>query len=453
MNFGGTTLEVTERVESGELNVPACSVSGFSQPVAANARSASRDGGEAAVLGKNADFVPTHPDGSAFLPAPGAVKAFLLRSIGRDLLKSHGIQRRMRWCGSRIAKNADGIGVYRCPDRARGRVTGICVCGQSICCPVCAPRIAAKRSGEVAECFRRMRDIGIEARLETFTKPHRLDMRPGALAREIDSFAGMWRSYMHHADRREKGTLGCHLGREVTWGDNGWHYHHHRLRYDKPGAFREATARAQWLAVLEARGLRSEAAEKHAYDVGPVDDEAGAVYCAKLATMADAQSRAVDVQGLRSESARARSVGREVASGVTKGRSINSLLADFAAGDEMSGVVWLNGVSVITARKVSSVRWSCGLEARVGMDRTKTDVALAKDEACASDQFLGALNPWQWQGVLKWRAELALLLAANQGLDSVNSFLAGLELGQLNDEDPRLVWKNKNKRDSENVDV
>ena len=39
------------------------------------------------------------------------------------------------------------MGVYRRPDRPYGRVNGVCVCGQSLACPVCAPRIAAKRAG------------------------------------------------------------------------------------------------------------------------------------------------------------------------------------------------------------------------------------------------------------------------------------------------------------------
>lgn len=402
------------------------------RPVCADAPpsgGARRDGRAAAALGNNADLVLSDVPPSSFLPAPGAVKAFHLRSLGRDLLKANGVDRRMRWCGSRIARKTDGIKLYQCPDRARGRVTGICVCAQSICCPVCAPRIAARRSGEVAECFRRMKDAGFEARLETFTKPHRLDMRPSALKREIELFAGIWRSYQKNADRREPGALGHHLGREVNWGDeNGWHYHHHRARYDRPGTFSPELAKAAWLAALEARGLRSAGADKFAYDCGDLDDERGAVYCAKLATMVDAQARAV---------------GREVASGVTKGRSINSLLADYAAGDTMAGVAWLNGVSCITALKVSSLRWSRGLEARAGMDRSKTDAQLAKDECLPSDRYLGQLNAYQWQGVIKWRAELSLLLCANNGPDSVNQFLAGLNLGQLNDEDPRHVWRNQ----------
>lgn len=386
-------------------------------------------------LGNNADFVLTPSahelDIHTVLPPPGTVKAWHLRSVGRDLLKRSGVNRRMRWCGSRIARGLDGVGVYARPDRAYGRLSGVCVCGQSVCCPVCAPRIAAFRSEEVAKAYQRARNNGWEARLETFTKPHELDRRPNALLLEFREFADLWRSYNHNADRRERSAEGHHLGREVNWGNNGWHYHHHRLRYDRPGAFEPIRAKAQWLSILRKNGYDRPGVEDHAYHCGDVTDEAGAIYCAKLATSVEAQ---------------ARSIGSEVASSITKGRNLNSLLADHVRGDLQAAPVWVNGVSCVTATKVSSVRWSRGLRWKLGMEVIeKSDDEIAQEEVLSTDEFLGALNPYQWRAVLEHRAEFALLCAANQGLDSVNSFLSGLNVGQLNDEDPRLLWANSNK--------
>ena len=393
-------------------------------------------------LGNNADFVSTvgsqeltNPvfevektiDIHAVLPPPATVKAFYLRSLGREIMKKSGVDRRMRWCGSRISQKKDGVNVYARPDRAYGRVGGVCVCGQSICCPVCAPRIAAFRSAEIAKAFERARDAGWECSMETFTKPHHLSFAPDALKKEFTEFSDIWRSFMvgRRGHKREKESEGSHVGREINWGSaHGWHYHHHRLRYDRPGVYDSQIARADGLAAREAFGLRTEGTETFAYDCGAVGDEAGARYIAKVSTSVEAQGRAI---------------GSELASSATKGRNINSLLADYARGDQQAGAIWLNGVSCVTAGKVSSVRWSRGLRLKLGLGKEKSDDEIAAEEKTATDVFLGSLNPLQWSGVLKHRAEFALLCAANQGEHAINSFLTGLSLGKLNDEPPGPV--------------
>lgn len=370
-------------------------------------------------LGNNADFVLTPADIHSVLPPPGTVKAWHLRSLGRDLLRTHGIERRMRWCGSRISPIANGVQVFARPDRAYGRVSGVCVCGQSVCCPVCAPRIAAFRSAEVAEAYKRAKNAGWEPRLETFTKPHKFSLRPDALLLEFRTFSDLWRSYQKNADRREPGAEGHHLGREITWGTNGWHYHHHRLRYDKPGQYNQHLAKAQWLAVLEQYGLRTEGTEEHAYDCGDVTDEAGAVYCAKLSTAVEAQARAI---------------GSEIASAATKGRNLNTLLSDHARGDISAAAIWVNGVACVTATKVSSVRWSRNLRAKLGLNvGDKSDEQIAAEEVTSSDELLGTLTSFQWRGIIAHKAEFTLCVAANRGREHVDELLCNLDLGILGD--------------------
>lgn len=381
-----------------------------------------------APLGNNADFATTPFEIIQGLPPPVTVKAWYLRSLGRDIMKRNGVTRRMRWCGSRIARKNDGVNVYSRPDRAYGRVGGVCVCAQSICCPVCAPRIAAFRAEEVAEAFKRAMQNDWECRLETFTKPHQLNRAPNALKLEFQQFSDLWRIYGSggRATRREPGAELHHLAREVNWSDlNGWHYHHHRLRYDRAGTFNPDLAKAHWLAVLEGAGLRTAGTEKHAYDCGNVGSEAAAIYVSKISTSVEAQARAV---------------GSELASAVTKGRNINTLLSDYAAGDVNAGVTWLNGISCITAGKVSSLRWSRGGRQKLGMEIEKSDEQVAEEEVLSSDVFLGSLNQTQWRKVLEWKAEFSLCCAANQGEDAVNSFLEGLGVGRLNDDDPYELW-------------
>jgi hypothetical protein len=269
-----------------------------------------------------------------------------------------------------------------------------------------------------------MTESGFEARLETFTKPHQLDRRPGALMREFREFSELWRWYGKNQEGLNSvRAVGSHLGREINWGTNGWHYHHHRLRYDALGTFSADTARAGWLATLESKGLRTEGTEAHAYRVDAVGSEAGARYVAKLAKCVEAEARAV---------------GREVSSSATKGRNINTLLRHFVGGDEDAGNQWVNGVACVTATKVSSVRWSRGLRYRVGMDEERPDEAIAAEEITAGDVCLGFLRPWQWRVIIELNCELALLVHANGGRAKCDEFLAGIGAGQLLEDEPEV---------------
>lgn len=373
-------------------------------------------------LGKNADFASGLHD---ILPPPATVRSWYLRSYGREILKKHGIQKRMRWCGSRIGRKSTGVSVYARPDRAYGRVGGVCVCGQSLACPVCAPRIAAFRGSEVAEAFGLCSRAGFEARLVTFTIPH---TESDTLGGEIDRFAEAWRRFQsgRKALEHNAGSFGNHVAREVTWGvQNGWHYHFHQLRYDERGAFCADRFRADWLSALDSVGRRWKGAEEHAFDVGLVGDDSGARYVAKLATSVEAQ---------------ARSIGLEVSGASMKGRNLNTLLQSACGGDASAESVWLHGVKAIISRKVSSVRWSRGLRGKLGLSAEKSDEQIALEEACDSDVLLGELTPMQWRGILNWRAEFALCCAANKGRDAVNEFLAGLDLGELDQSGAAAVF-------------
>ncbi|MBI2517107.1 MAG: hypothetical protein HYV95_09345 [Opitutae bacterium] len=256
--------------------------------------------------------------------------------------------------------------------------------------------------------------------METHTFPHQANDADDALLLLLDLFSELWRRYQKHANRR-RGAKGNHLGHhvaiEITHGENGWHPHRHRLRYDRPGTFQPEVEKAAWLATLEASGLRTRGADRRAYSCEPVSNDAGARYVAKLATAVEAQARAI---------------ASEVTGAQNKGRNLNTLLALHIAGDQAAGRTWAQGVACITARKVSSVRWSRGLAARLGIDRDpKSDEELAGEEVLPSDVLLGVLSPAQWVGVVKAKAEFALLCSANRGRSAVNRMLVGLGIGEL----------------------
>jgi hypothetical protein len=375
------------------------------------------DGAAGAALAQNADFASNlaAPD-----LAPPPVRSWYLRSVGRDLLKGAGVHKRLRWCGQKISSISDGVGVYRRPSKSYGRFSGVCVCGQSLCCPVCAPRIAAFRAEDLAGGFERAKALGWEARLVTYKMPHQAGEGLGAL---VDTLATAWRrmtSAGSYSRKCRKGSHGNVTAFEFTYGEHGWHPHKHQLRFDKAGTFQEHTHRAAWHASLESVGRASRGSWENCFDVGEVGDVAGAVYCSKLALAVDAQARAVS---------------NEVALGTAKqkGRNIMRLLADAAAGDEDAARIWLSGVRDIIARKVTSLRWSRGLRDLLGVPAEREDGDIAADSEEPCDEFLGQLNPLQWRIVVGYRAELALAIAANRGVDAVNSFLLGLGAGFLNE--------------------
>lgn len=380
-------------------------------------------------LGKNADFAST-VDLEALAEAPlvdlnrvtaklsaVTVNGWYLRSIARELLWKSGAGFRLRSCGAKITRNERGVTVWRRPDRAYGRIGGVCVCGQSVVCPVCAPRIAAFRAAEIEDAYTRSRNGGYEARLETFTMPHRAG---SALGVEIDTFAKAWRGLQSGRSSQlvRSGYLGNHTAREITYSaKNGFHYHHHQLRYVRPGTHEEAQMRASWFAQLQAVGRYSDACIEHAYDSELVADERGARYTAKLASCVDAQALAI---------------GKELSLSALKGRNIVQLLGDFSRGDEEAGKVWLHAVAAVCTRKVSSVRWSPGLRDKLGIAAPeKSDADVAAEKAERTDELLGELTALQWRRVLAYRGEFPLVAAAQHGVDAVNTLLSGIDGGEL----------------------
>jgi hypothetical protein len=373
---------------------------------------------EAVPLGKNADFAPTVDLQQFTIPAPGTVKAWYLRSFGREILKRAGIQKRLRFCGVKVTPKCSGVGVYARPDRSYGRFSGVCVCGQSLVCPVCAPRIAAFRAVDVAKAFTFCVSQGFEPRLITYTLPHSREDNLGDL---LDMLGNAWRVYGkgRMADFRRKNKVGAITAAEINWGEaNGWHPHKHQAAFFLPGTFDEELQRAGWLAALETIGRRTAGTESHAYRAGEIGSEAGAAYISKLGLSVSAEAHATGVS-------------MELAGGANKGRNIIQLLAAAAGGDEAAAFVWMSGVSEVIARKVTSLRWDRGFRELCGVPLEKPEEQIAAEEVLETDIYLGELNFHQWKIIVNHRAELALCIAANQGLDYVNRLLLGLGAGVL----------------------
>jgi hypothetical protein len=156
----------------------------------------------------------------------------------------------------------------------------------------------------------------------------------------------------------------------------------------------------------------------HAYRAGQIGSEAGAAYISKLGLSVSAEAHATGVS-------------MELAGGANKGRNIIQLLAAAAGGDEAAAFVWMSGVSEVIARKVTALRWDRGFRDLCGVPLEKPEEQIAAEEVVETDIYLGELNFHQWKIIVNHRAELALCIAANQGLEHVNRLLVGLGAGVL----------------------
>lgn len=371
--------------------------------------------GSEGPLGNTTDFAtPYTPEQQAEDDAHARSEMFVLkcyrvRAHGRSELNRVKSKHRVGWCGQRMGFNVRGVALYRRPDRATGRLGNLCVCGQSLVCAVCSPRVAMRRANEVREAAEKWLMSGGALAHITLTAPHK---KGSPLADEVEWWANAWRSA--YGEGKTATTLraqraGYVNGFEATWSDlNGWHVHRHLLFFHRHGLDVEAHRR-RWLSQLGERW--SPAAEQRAFSCEPVVLGTLAMYCSKI--------------------------GAEIAMGSTK--EANTPLSMLAAAAETGAPCpqWLEAVATVAKRKISVLRWSRGLKSVFGLDEEteaeaeEKDVDAAKEEVTPSDELLGALSPWQWRAIWSRKLEHELLREIQAGAEAVELWLQVNDLGRL----------------------
>lgn len=262
-------------------------------------------------------------------------------------------------------------------------------CGQVWQCPVCSGIIRAGRAEELAEGVRRWSAKGGGFLFVTQTLRHR---GADGLADLLDVLAraqreGLGQSRWWRSVREEFGLVGYVRSLEITVGANGWHPHHHTLWFtEQPMTDEQAQAladelREKWAAAVTARGGR--VPNEHGVDVKAVS--------------------AAEVEGLPWYLAK-----EQVKAGALDEKRAGSLAAEVARGDWKAGypdgsatpfeLLDMDGRRpaelwdeyVAATRGKSSVRWSRGLRARLGLDEeAKTDAELVEEaEAQGSARYV-----------------------------------------------------------------
>lgn len=378
-------------------------------------------------LGKYTDFgsnvlaqrVAKHPfldRATAQKAGPEAESAYRLgRAYGalyhaRQLLNSFGLYGRVASCGARLVNRSEGVKVFRRPDRVHGRVGGVCMCGSSLACPVCAPRISGLRVGEIEQAVIRARHQGSRIYMVTLTTPHREGVN---LLQEIRDWSSMYeiatkgRNSLPFREFKRGDINAAEIVRSVA---AGWHFHRHQLVFSKNHIEPDFCAmREQWRHAAQCLGRYRDGWEEHAFEVHEVFD--GEEYVSKI--------------------------GCELGSPLTKAsRSIIwLLLADFEDPGRW-GADYVEAVWALQQTKVSALRWSRGLRNGLGLEEAKTDEQAAIETATPTDELLGRLSTHQWEKVVLWNLEAELVQVAQDGVSSLNDFLIENGVGPLDSDFP-----------------
>lgn len=352
--------------------------------------------------------IASKPDSEALAKAQSELaRRYHARRVAGGLLKCTRAGR-VAGCGGRLTKRADGVALWMRPDRERGRVSGICLCGSSWSCPVCAPRIAAGRVGEVQELAAAATARGYRLYMETTTLPHTQADPVEFLLRLIqDARREMGGGRGGQVLRR--GRVGYVDAGELTWGKHGAHPHIHRLSICTP-EYDTSAQRSAWLDALRARGRDSAGIEDHAYDAVALDARSSRYIC---------------------------KVGLEVASSALATKaSLTPLGMVYRIADgTLPRSPWADRYrwccAALSQTKFAALRFSRGLRKQFGLSQESTDVALAAEESTDTDILLGHLDEFQWEHIRRDRKEVQLLFVAQMGLQAVDAWLRAEGYGYL----------------------
>lgn len=377
---------------------------GGSSPACAPERAsvASAGAGPSLPLGTIARF-PSTALQSPIFDVSKQVHRFALQAAARALLPSE----RVSLCLRRPIPGRQLVDVFYAPATQSAHYGGLQVCGSVWQCSVCSSKITERRRVELSAGLSAWPGRSI---LCTFTLQHNLsELLPVVLAALLKSYDRL-RSGRWWVDFSSSHSIsGSVRSLEVTHGSSGWHPHLHVLMLLSEELRLipfENALKERWLYLLSKSGRY--ASWGAGVDVRFSDaDIAG--YLAKLGRQSDW------------------TVAHEVAKAPTKvgrgsGRSPLQLLADFLAGDELSGALWRDYALAFKGKK--QLVWSRGLRARLGLvEVEKSDEELAEEQEEIAI-LLAQLTLSQWRVVLGNDARGELLeLAATGDVARVLSFL------------------------------
>ncbi len=181
-------------------------------------------------------------------------KKFEARSVAHKHNPKDKKFRRIQNCGTKpiwgkmieVKISAENHGFY----------SGIETCGNVWACPVCSPKIQARRGQEIGQVVEKAYAEGYKVSLITFTHPHYKGQRLAKLIDMQNRALRLFRQGRFFQDWKEDyGYFGTITAAEVTCGRNGWHWHHHALFITKSDGWDDSIFKLRWINCLKKVGF------------------------------------------------------------------------------------------------------------------------------------------------------------------------------------------------------
>jgi hypothetical protein len=324
-----------------------------------------------------------------------------------------------------------GVEVWRSPKHGTAHYGNLMTCGYVWSCPICAPKVAARRAVEVEQAITAHHQAGGRVLFLTLTVPH---YAHDDLAQLLPDYTGALSSFWSRRGVKDAlrvvGFAGSIRALEVTHGGNGWHPHTHYLLFVNDldvlaQSVLEDRLRLTWERVVSSKLNRN--VTVHGLSLvkvgggsqnGGTDEDAGQLARYVVKSLEDS------VWGAPQEMTRG-----HIKKGRQGGRTPFALLHDYATGDDkQAGALFVEFVRAFHGRRQLS--WSKGLRSKLlGSEVEVTDQQLA-ERVEQEALLLGTLTLDQWRRVLKAPRRdtrgLLLEVAAAGGWQAVETFLETL---------------------------
>lgn len=368
LGFGDNKTAVTPPVGGALGNIPIESTTSF-RKVARRAAFRVLDSEQKLLSSLSSFFVNEARKKQGDGDTAGAKKAMqVMRHSVRKCCKDTVPAERRDKTGKLVPTGAPGQAEVRATGEAGKHVwVGVKHCASTWFCPVCGPKIMARRRSEVERCTEKMLEDGKQFIFCTYTFPHSWGTN---LVEHMDKLQDVLK--MFRAGRawdlfkKRVGLVGYIRAQEVTHGCNGWHPHFHELMITKPLTESEAQAAAdflsrRWVDVCRKAGLISDAkaadAYAHAVDVRAGADPVSQAYLAKVVSW--------ELSSVTTKATK------------TKGLQPFQILANACAGDGQSKKLWVE--YMLGMYRKAALYWSPGLKALCEIEE-KTDEELLEGE-------------------------------------------------------------------------
>lgn len=324
-----------------------------------------------------------------------------------------------------------GVEVWKSAKHGTAHYGNLMTCGYVWSCPICAPKVAARRAVEVEQAITAHHQAGGRVLFLTLTVPH---YAHDDLFHLLPDYTGALSSFWSRRGVKDAlrvvGFAGSIRALEVTHGGNGWHPHTHYLLFVKDLDEVEQEAlegglRSMWERVVSSRlgrdvnhhGLTLQKVGGGSQD-GGTDEDAEQLARYVVKSLEDSIWDAPQ-EMTRGHIKKAR----------RGGRTPFALLHDYATTDDrQAGALFVEFVRAFHGRRQLS--WSKGLRSKLlGSEVEASDQELAErvEEEAA---LLGTLTLDQWRRVLKAPRKdtrgLLLEVAAAGGWLAVETFLETL---------------------------